>query len=160
MPFYLVPADLLLLSPMYFFNREAYTGMAVTAVNGGLIPWQSGFATAIGRFQFVLGRELGITFYGLDGNDQLLAPGTEPGGFGRIVNFKSTSYELPILEYRPFRSFSGNQSSSVLFQLYGGADVPRGGRVVLPADAPAADLGTIWFIGVRMIFDWRYYFRH
>jgi len=160
MPFYVVPADLLLLSPMYFFNREAYTGMAVTAVNGGLIPWQSGFATAIGRFQFVLGRELGITFYGLDGNDQLLAPGLEPGGFGRIVNFKSTAYELPIVEYRPYRSFSGNQSSSVVFQLYGGADVPRGGRVVLPADTPAADLGTIWFIGVRMIFDWRYYFRH
>ncbi len=157
MPFYLVPADLLLFSPMYYFNPEAYTAMAVTAVNGGLIPWQSGFATAIGRFQFVLGRELGITFYGMDGNDQLLAPGVEPGGFGRIVNFKSTSYELPILEYRPFRSFSENQSSSVVFQLYGGADVPRGATVVVPAEATSADLGTIWFIGVRMTFDWRYY---
>jgi hypothetical protein len=159
MPFYLVPADLLLLSPMYFFNPDAYTGMAVTAVNGGLIPWQSGFATAVGRFQFVLGRELGITFYGLEGNDQLLAPGTESGGFGRVVNFKSTSYELPILEYRPFRSFSENQSSSVVFQLFGGADVPRGATVVLPAATSAADLGTIWFIGLRMTFDWRYYLR-
>jgi len=160
MPFYLVPGDLLLLSPMIYFNPEAYTGIAVTAVNGGLIPWQSGFATAIGRFQFVLGRELGITFYGLDGNDQLLAPATEIGGFGRVVNFKSTSYELPILEYRPFRSFSENQSSSVVFQLFGGADVPRGATLVVPAEAPSADLGTIWFIGVRMTFDWRYYLRH
>jgi len=160
MPFYLVPGDLLLLSPMIYFNPEAYTGMAVTAVNGGLIPWQSGFATAIGRFQFVLGRELGITFYGLDGNDQLLAPATENGGFGRVVNFKSTSYELPILEYRPFRSFSENQSSSVVFQLYGGADVPRGATVIVPAETTTADLGTIWFIGIRMTFDWRYYLRH
>jgi hypothetical protein len=159
MPFYVIPGDLLLLSPMYFSNPEAYTGMAVTAVNGGLIPWQSGIATAVGRFQFVLGRELGITFYGLDGKDQLLAPDTGSGGFGRVVNFKSTSYELPILEYRPFRSFSENQSSSVVFQLYGGADVPRGAKVTLPAGAPAVDLGTIWFIGVRMTFDWRYYFR-
>jgi len=159
MPFYLVPGDLLLLSPMIYFNPEAYTDVAVTAVNGGLIPWQSGFATAIGRFQFVLGRELGITFYGLDGNDQLLAPAIDTGGYGRVVNFKSTSWELPILEYRPFRSFSENQSSSVVFQLYGGADVPRGATVIIPAEAAAADLGTIWFIGVRMTFDWRYYLR-
>jgi hypothetical protein len=159
MPFYLIPGDLLLLSPMLHFDPEAYTRMAVTAVNGGLIPWQGGIATAIGRFQFVLGRELGITFYGLDGNDQLLAPPLEPGGFGRVVNFKSTSYELPILEYRPFRSYSGNQSSSVVFQLFGGADVPRGGTVVQPAYGPAVDLDTIWYIGVRMTFDWRYYLK-
>ena len=51
MPFYLIPGDLLLLSPMFFINRDAYTNMAVTAGNGGLIPWQSGLATPIGRFQ-------------------------------------------------------------------------------------------------------------
>ena len=39
--------------------------MAVTAANGGLIPWQLGWATRFGRFQFVLGREIGATFYGL-----------------------------------------------------------------------------------------------
>ena len=39
--------------------------MAVTAANGGLIPWQLGRATRFGRFQFVLGREIGATFYGL-----------------------------------------------------------------------------------------------
>ncbi|HEY2977679.1 MAG TPA: hypothetical protein VGJ35_06895, partial [Burkholderiaceae bacterium] len=44
MPFYLVPGDLLLMSPMFFINRDAYTNMAVTAGNGGLIPWQSGMA--------------------------------------------------------------------------------------------------------------------
>ena len=64
MPFYLVPGDLLLMSPLYLFDPEAYSQMAVTASNGGLIPWQLGMSTRIGRFQFVLGRELGVTFYG------------------------------------------------------------------------------------------------
>ena len=54
--------------------------MAVTAGNGGLIPWQSGWATSIGRFQFVLGRELGITFYGFSGDDRVVAPSATPGG--------------------------------------------------------------------------------
>ena len=65
MPFYLIPGDLLFLSPLYFASPKTYEGMVVTAVNGGLIPWQLGWATRFGRFQFVLGREIGVTFYGL-----------------------------------------------------------------------------------------------
>lgn len=158
MPYYVLPADLLLLSPMYFFNRDAYTRMAVSAVNGGILGWQQGMATPLGRLQFVLGRELGVTWYGLDGKDQLLAPSEEVGGFPRIVDFKSTAYELPILEFRPYRSFSSNQSSSIVFQLYGGIDVPRGAKVVVPENGSPVDLDTIWFLGMRMAFDWRYYF--
>lgn len=158
MPYYLLPADLLLLSPMLFLNPDAYTRMAVSSANGGVLGLQQGIATPFGRLQFVLGRELGVTFYGLEGNDQLVAPADDPGSTGRIVGFKSTSYELPILEFRPYRSFSMNQSSSIVFQLYGGVDVPRNARVVLPEDGDPVDLDTIWFLGVRMAFDWRYYF--
>ena len=57
-------------------------------------------ATRFGRFQFVLGREIGVTFYG---DESLLAPG-EPGTL-RIIAFKSTYVDLPILEYRPYRAF-------------------------------------------------------
>ncbi len=158
MPYYVLPADLLLLSPLYFLDPDAYTRMAVSSANGGLLGLQQGVATPFGRFQFVLGRELGITFYGLDGDDQLVAPAEAPGSTGRIVDFKSTAYELPILEFRPYRSFSRNQSSSILFQLYGGVDVPRSANVVIPEDGPPVDLDTIWFLGLRMAFDWRYYF--
>jgi hypothetical protein len=158
MPYYVLPADLLLLSPMYFFNPETYTRMAVSSANGGLLGLQQGIATPFGRFQFVLGRELGITFYGLDGDDQLVAPAEETGGTARIVNFKSIAYEMPILEFRPYRSFSTNQSSSIVFQLYGGADVPRSARVTFPENGEPVDLDTIWFLGLRMAFDWRYYF--
>ncbi|AMO24401.1 hypothetical protein UC35_18110 [Ramlibacter tataouinensis] len=158
MPFYLVPGDLLLLSPMYFFDKQTYGKMAVTAGNGGLIPWQSGWATGIGRFQFVLGRELGVTLYGLDDKDQLIVPRTDPSSQARVVNFQSISYDLPIFEYRPYRSFSSNQSSSVVFQLFAGADVPRKASTVFPVGAATPDLHTVWSLGLRMVFDWRYYY--
>jgi hypothetical protein len=156
-PYYVIPGDLLLTSPLYLFDEKAYTNLAVTAANGGLLGLQSGWATSIGRFQFVLGRELGVTFYGERGNDELIAPSTQPGGQGRIVRFKSTSFELPILEYRPFRAFSSDQSSSVLVQLFAGADVPRGASTVVPAGAAVPALRTVGFVGLRMVFDWRYY---
>jgi hypothetical protein len=158
MPFYLIPGDLLLMSPMFFFNKTAYTNMAVTAGNGGLIPWQQGWATGIGRFQFVLGRELGITYYGiLSGHDQLVAPAADGRG-PRVVNFKSVSYDLPIAEYRPYRAFSTNQSSSVMVQLFANADVPHHVATVTPAGAPNPELRTIWSLGLRLVFDWRYYY--
>jgi hypothetical protein len=160
MPFYLVPGDLLLLSPLYLANRDAYTKMAVTAGNGGLIPWQYGWATGIGRFQFVLGRELGITLYGLDGHDQLIVPHASPSTQARIVNFKSIAYDVPIVEYRPYRSFSSNQSSSVIFQLFAAADVPGSASTAFPVGAPTPDLRTVWSIGVRLVFDWRYYYSY
>ena len=158
MPYYVLPADLLLLSPMYLINPDAYTRMAVSAANGGILSWQQGIATPLGRLQFVLGREIGVTYYGTDADDQLLAPSTEAGGRARVVDFRSTAFELPIFEFRPYRSFSMNQSSSVLLQLYGGVDMPRKSKVVLPEGAPPVDLKNVYFLGLRMAFDWRYYF--
>ncbi|MCE9657746.1 MAG: hypothetical protein K8R60_04250 [Burkholderiales bacterium] len=159
MPFYLLPADLLLLSPLYFVSPETYTGMAVTASNGGLIPWQSGWATGIGRFQFVLGRELGATFYGYGGMQNVtLAPSATPGGESRVVEVKSIYFDLPILEYRPYRAFDTRQSSAVLVQLFAGADVPQKTKVTWPPGAPPVKFDNIYSIGVRVIFDWRRYF--
>ena len=157
MPFYLIPGDLLFLSPMYLFAPETYANMAVTAGNGGLIPWQSGWSTRLGRFQFVLGRELGVTFYGVRTADTLIAPGA-PGGAPRLVNFQSTSYDVPILEYRPYRAFDTKQSSAALVQLFAAADVPHGADVISPPGDPGVSLKTVYSIGLRMVFDWRYYF--
>jgi hypothetical protein len=157
MPFYLVPGDLLLLSPLYFVSPERYQNMAVVAGNGGLIPWQSGWATGIGRFQFVLGRELGVTFYGLLSDDRVIASSVTPGGPARLIQYKSILFDMPILEYRPYRAFSSNQSTALLFQLFAAADVPQSASVVSPAGAPRPDLRTVWSIGLRMVFDWRDY---
>ena len=158
MPFYVIPGDLLLLSPLYLVSPETYTNMAVTASNGGLIPWQGGWATRIGRFQFVLGRELGATFYGYGFENTTIVPGATPGAEPRVVEFKSIHFDLPILEYRPYRAFDTQQSSAVLIQLFAGIDVPQSSSVTWPPGAPGVKLDTIYSIGLRMIFDWRRYF--
>jgi hypothetical protein len=159
MPYYLIPGDLLWLSPLYFFKPEEYAQLAVTAANGGVLGWQQGWATRYGRFQFVLGRELGVTFYGLWGNPQLVAPPVPPATVGTVVNFKSAYFELPIVEYRPYRAFSANQSSAILLQLFAAADVPYGASVEAPIGAPQPSLRTVWSLGLRMTFDWRYYWK-
>jgi hypothetical protein len=159
MPFYLVPGDLLLLSPLYFASAKTYEHMAVTAVNGGLIPWQLGWATRFGRFQLVLGREIGVTFYGLGSDDDsLLAPGVPPGSGPRVVKFESTYYELPILEYRPYRAFDTAQTSELIVQLFCGVDIPNKGSVVYPPGASGIDLDRVYTLGVRLVFDWRRYY--
>jgi hypothetical protein len=149
-----IPGDLLLAAPLYWLAPETYSNMAVTASNGGLIPWQLGMSTRIGRFQFVLGRELGVTFYGLVGTDSMVVPGRPSS----IVDYKSVLYDLPILEYRPFRSFAMNQSSSLLFQLFAGIDVPYGYSVAAPSGARTPPLDPVYTLGLRMVFDWRHYY--
>jgi hypothetical protein len=157
MPFYLIPGDLLLLSPLYFISPTTYQNMAVTAGNGGLIPWQLGWATRFGRFQLVLGREIGVTFYGELSDDAVFAGGETPGSL-RIIGFKSTYVDLPILEYRPYRAFDQTQSSAAIFQLYAGIDEPRSERVIAPEGASVIRFDRVYSLGVRIIFDWRRYF--
>jgi|KBSMisStaDraftv2_1062788.scaffolds.fasta_scaffold01111_4 hypothetical protein len=158
MPFYLLPGDLLLLAPLYFISPKTYQNMGVTAVNGGLIPWQLGWATPVGRFQFVLGREIGVAFYGLQDDTSLLAPGATSGASPRIISFKSTYFDFPIAEYRPYRAFDTKQTSELRFQLYYGIDYPYGAKVIYPADAPGVGLHRVQSIGLRVVFDWRHYY--
>jgi len=54
LPFYLIPGDLLIAGPILLLaSKKALNKMLVTAGNGGLIPWQSGLVTRIGRSVFV-----------------------------------------------------------------------------------------------------------
>jgi hypothetical protein len=157
MPFALVPGDLLLLSPLLLVSPETYTNLAVAAGNGGLIPWQAGWATGIGRFQIVVGRELGVTFYGRPFEQSIVVPGASPRGPARQLELRSTYFDLPILEYRPYRAFDTTQSSAVVFQLFAGWEVPGSARDASGASAPPPDLKTIRSIGLRVVFDWRHY---
>ena len=162
LPFYILPLDLLIAAPfMFFIDQEALTNMAVTAVNGGLIPWQSGMATSFGRFQFVLGREIAVYFYGRGTpKDAMLAfiyP--ENGDVDLlIVSYQSTQIEFPIVEYRPFRSFSDDQSSSMLVQLFGAVDIPH--SIATPGRDVDYEITfqNVWSLGLRVVFDWRHYF--
>ncbi len=155
MPFYLVPGDLLLLAPLYLINPDAYSQIALTAVDGGKLDLQQGLATRFGRLQFVLGRELGISFYGVFNPQQLLYVDSDASVPLQLVDFRSVSFDLPVIEYRPFRAFSSNQSSELMLQLFFGADVPYSASFA--GTGEHVDLGTVWSIGLRLMFDWRYY---
>jgi hypothetical protein len=159
MPFWLVPGDLLLAAPFVApFSLKTYVRMAVSATNGGLIPWQSALATPIGRFQLVVGREVGVVFYGVSRKDRLLVPAVAADGTGvRLVALRSTAFDFPVLEYRPFRAFSLEQASILVLQGYVGFDVPGAVTVISPAGAPLPDLKTIFRFGIRLAFDWRHY---
>jgi hypothetical protein len=161
MPFWLLPLDLLITAPVLLIaSPETYGNMAVTAGLGGVIPWQAGIETSIGRFQFILGREIGLTLYGRgDQKDALLIPdqGTNEDET-TIVTFKSTQLDFPIVEYRPFRTFSLDQSSSLVIQLNFGVDIPNNESVVAPEGALVPDLKSVWYVGMRIAFDWRSHF--
>jgi hypothetical protein len=161
MPFWLIPGDMLLLTPILALTSPETLGkVGVQAVNGGLIPWQAGIATPIGRFQFILGREIGVTLYGRgDKKDALLQPrqGVNKDST-TLITFKSTQLDFPILEYRPFRTFSLDQSSSLVIQLNVGVDIPHNETVIAPEGVAVPELDAVWYIGMRFAFDWRYYF--
>ena len=162
LPFFLIPGDILILGPILFLaDPDALTNVGVTAVNGGFIPWQVGIATSFGRFQFVLGREVGVYFFGrTKERDALWAYSTNETGDLElyILSYRSTQFEFPILEYSPFRSFATDQSSSLLIQLYGGFDIPHNVELLSDPNLAAPELETVWFLGARLLFDWRHYF--
>jgi hypothetical protein len=144
-------------------DKEALTHMAVTAVNGGLFGAGAGIETSFGRFQLVLGREMAVYFFGRTREkDALFNLSPNENGLDElyILSYESTQFEFPILEYRPFRSFATNQSSSLLVQIYGGFDVPSDvqNRTSTDENNYVPSLKTYWYVGARLIFDWRHYF--
>jgi hypothetical protein len=158
-PFWLVPGDLIVAAPVLAFTApRKLKRMAMQSVNGGLLPWQTGIATRVGRFQFVLGRELGLSFYGYasDQNVAIPTPGVPPVN-QTVVKLRSIALDVPILEWRIFRTFSLDQGSALAIQFYAGFDKPTSSSVVEPAGAPKPSLHTIVTGGVRVVFDWRHY---
>lgn len=156
MPYYVLPFDLLITAPILLWaSPGTFTSMAVTAGNGGLIAWQAGIATSFGRFQFILGREVGVSLYG-SGQDQdaIIVPIDDAAN---LVTYKSVQLDFPIVEYRPFRTFSLDQSSSLCFKLSFGVDFPYDEEIILPEGAMLPELKAVWNIGLTMEFDWRYY---
>jgi hypothetical protein len=160
-PFWLVPFDLLVAAPfLQIFSPPSFTRMATVAANGGLLPWQSGIATSVGRFQFVAGREIGVAFYGgLNGGDRfLIAYGNPEAPSGVLASVKSIGLEFPIVEYMPFKTFSTDQGSALSLQLFTSVDIPLSISDIYPTGEVAPRLRTVWQVGVRGSFRWRHYF--
>jgi hypothetical protein len=158
-PFWLIPGDLLVAGPvLHFTSRRSLQKMAVQAANGGLIPWQAGIATRVGYFQFVLGREVGLSFYHNSSEHPIAipTPGVPPAN-ATLVALSSLQVDFPILEWRLFRTFSLTQSSALKIQPYVGFDTPTKTSAVSPVGAPTPHLHTIVSGGMRLVFDWRHY---
>ncbi len=162
LPFYLIPGDLLIVGPiLLLFAPDKLNKMIVSAGNGGLIPWQTGMVTPIGRFQFILGREVGVCVYGSGrGADSFILPDNHAATDDEqvLVSMYSTQIDFPILEYRPLRTFSSRQSASLVLQINAGVDIPGKMTVKYGADQVKPSVKPTWFIGFRLAFDWRYYF--
>jgi hypothetical protein len=159
-PFWLVPFDLLVAAPfLATMSPETFTQMAAVAGNGGLIPWQAGIATSVGRFQFVLGREIGVAFYGyIREEDRFLFPyGDASEELMALVSLRSVQLEFPVVEYMPFRTFAANQSSSLVIQLFSGVDIPTKTSVVYSPGGSDIVTKSVWQIGLRAAFRWRHY---
>jgi hypothetical protein len=158
LPFWLLPGDLLVAGPILAITSpKTLQRMVVAAANGGGIPWQSGIRTPIGRFQFVLGREVGVSLYGLNSTaDALFVP--DAAGNLTILTYRSTKLDFPVLEYRPLRSFSQDQSSILKLQFSFGVDLPYKVNVIAPLGQPPMELRPVWHITTRIIFNWRHYF--
>ncbi|MCA6434080.1 MAG: hypothetical protein IM574_10775, partial [Cytophagales bacterium] len=158
LPFWLLPGDLLVVGPILaLVSPKALQRMAVGAVNGGAIPWQSGIRSGIGRFQFILGREFGVSLYGIGSTtDALFVP--DAAGDLYILSYKSAKIDFPVFEYRPVRSFSQDQSSTLKVQFSFGVDVPYQARTVAPVGRAPIELQSVWHITARVLFNWRHYF--
>jgi hypothetical protein len=167
LPFFLLPGDLIILAPLLaIVSPNAMQKVVTAAGNGGLIPWQTGLPTPIGRFQFVLGREMAVSMYGSGrGPDpyMVIVKGVGPLSSDEVGYYSmyTTRFEFPIVEYRPFRTYSSRQTGSLLFQLHAGFDIP-GKREILMAPTETyttlPETKTIWSVGIRLVFDYRYYF--
>ena len=88
----------------------------------------------------------------------MLIPVEGNGGTETIlIGLRSIKLDFPVLEYRPFRTFSLEQSSSLLLQFNWGVDIPTRLSVIAPVSASEPDVRPVWFVGLRLAFDWRYY---
>ena len=113
-PFWLVPGDLIVAAPILgFLAPKTWANMAMVAASGGVIPWQTGLSTFLGRVQFVLGREVGASFFGYSGGEDQLFVATPGAGSGSLtaISLRSIRWDFPIVEVRPFRSFATTQAA-------------------------------------------------
>ncbi len=161
MPFWLIPGDLIVAAPILgFLAPKTYANMAMVAASGGVIPWQTGLSTFLGRVQFILGREVGVSFFGYSGGEDQLFVATPGSGSGSLtaISLRSIRWDFPIVEVRPFRSYATTQAAAVLIQIGMGFDKPTKITVEAPSGAPAPNLKTSESVYLRLAFDWRQYF--
>jgi hypothetical protein len=158
MPFYVVPFDLILLTPIMMFTApEALTSVVFAAAGGGLLPIERKWDTGMGTFQFMAGREVGFTLWGYTGhtNQFIYTPDTNQAN-ARAVDYNSLELDFPVLEYIPPRVFATTLSLAAEFQLGFNVEFPM--NVAFTDGSGPFNLGPSWNIYLRFRLDARKYF--
>ncbi len=146
LPFYLIPGDTLLIAPVLLaLAPQALSHVGLTAAGGGIIPWQRVLVTGVGDFQAILGREVGLTLFDWPGDPTVFIKAPPSQGQIEVISFRTIQLDLPLLEYRPVRSFQSSLTSSLLFQAGSAIDFSTEG------------LGQSYLFYLRFLFDARFY---
>ena len=158
MPFYVLPFDLLVLGPVLMLTSpQSLTEVVFAAAGGGILPIERKWETSIGTFQFMAGREVGFTLWGITGkpNQFIYTPTANVNDF-RVINYNSLELDFPVLEFVPPRVFATTLALAAEFQL--------GFNVEFPLSPTYNDtglpfgLGPSWNIYLRFRLDARKYF--
>jgi hypothetical protein len=164
LPFWLIPGDTLLLTPILaLVSPRALSDVGVAAANGGLIPYERTLLTGAGSFQLILGREVQGTIYGVLGSAAqplYIAPiGTKADGTAEygVVSQKSIQFAFPVVEWVPFRAFATQLTFAAAVQLGFGVEVPLSTSVKYPADREPPSTPAAWNVFIRGEFDGRYF---
>ena len=112
----------------------------------------------IGRFQFVLGRELGATFYGYGFENTTVVPAPTPAASRASSTSSRSASTCRSSNTAPTAHSTPSRARPVLFQLLCRRRRPETHRRDLAAGSTAGEAREIYSIGIRVIFDWRRYF--
>jgi hypothetical protein len=157
MPYYVVPFDLILLAPtLWLASPVAAQDVVFRATGGGLWTLQRPISTSLGTIQFMAGREVGFTLWGVGDANQFVA--TPADGQTLLVDFRQLELDFPVFEYVPPRAFATTLALAAQVQL--GFSVQLAPTAWLPQqnNAPYSGLGASWFVYLRLRLDARKYF--
>ena len=118
-PYWLMPGDIVVDAPILAFTSpQKLQKLAVKAANGGLIPWQAGINTRVGRFQFMLGREMGLGLYGYNDGQQVFVPtpGIAPLNT-TLIRLRSIRVDVPFFRV------------ALVSQIFNGPEFRHGGSI-------------------------------
>jgi len=162
MPYYVVPFDLLLVGPVLFFtSKDALQEVVFASSSGGLLGVQRPMPTSLGTFQFMAGREVGLTLWGYVGSkDQWIATPTTPPNpaTSQLVDYKSLEFDFPVFEYAPPRAFATTLSLAANFQVGFSVEFPQNAVLPQQGNASYTGLAPSWFVYLRLRLDARKYF--
>jgi hypothetical protein len=161
MPYYVLPFDLILLAPaLYFIDKDSMQTAVFIAANGGLLTLQRRIVGSLGSFQFMAGRQVGVTLFGYTSNeDQFISDAAppDPGSPFALVKYKSVELDFPLVEYIAPRAFATTLSLALAVQLGFCVEFPQNAVLYQQGDAPYS-LGTSWYGYLRLELDARKYF--